>query len=156
MVKLPIRRHKVTMMLIDNGASLNLVTRKTFIEMGLNLKNLTPVHDTFHEIIPGQSSTPVGCIDLEVSCESGDNKCKEVVTFEVTSFDIGYNCILRRPFRLKFMAVIHIAYATLKIPDPKGVITIKTDQRDTLACENARLMHVDDLAKKRPRNRQPR
>jgi hypothetical protein len=156
MVKLPIRRHKVTMMLIDNGASLNLVTRKTFIEMGLNLKDLTPVHDTFHEIIPGQSSTPVGCIDLEVSCESGDNKCKEVLTFEVTSFDIGYNCILRRPFCLKSMAVIHIAYATLKIPDPKGVITIKTDQRDTLACENARLMHAGDLAKKRPKNRQPR
>jgi hypothetical protein len=27
--------------------------RKTFIEMGLNLKDLTPVHDTFHGVIPG-------------------------------------------------------------------------------------------------------
>jgi hypothetical protein len=27
--------------------------RKTFIEMGLNLAKLTPVHDTFHGIIPG-------------------------------------------------------------------------------------------------------
>jgi hypothetical protein len=57
--------------------------------------------------------------------------------FEVANFDIGYNCILRRPFLLKFMAVIHTAYTTMKIPDPKGVITIKVNQRDTLACENA-------------------
>jgi hypothetical protein len=52
-VKIPIRRHKVAKTLIDNGALLNLIMRKTFIEMGLNLSDLTPVHDTFHGIIPG-------------------------------------------------------------------------------------------------------
>jgi hypothetical protein len=52
LVKLPIERHKVARTLIDNEASLNLIMRKTFIKMGLNLKDLTPVHDTFHEIIP--------------------------------------------------------------------------------------------------------
>jgi hypothetical protein len=52
-VKLPIGRHKVAMTLIDNGASLNLIMRKTFIEMGLNLKDLTPVHDMFHGITLG-------------------------------------------------------------------------------------------------------
>jgi hypothetical protein len=48
--------------------------------------------------------------------------------FKVASFNIGYNCILDRPFLLKFIAVIHTAYATIKIPGPKGVITIKADQ----------------------------
>jgi hypothetical protein len=62
--------------------------RKTFIEMGLNLKDLTPVHYIFHGIIPGQSCTPIERIDLEVSCGTGDNKSKEVLTFEVGSFDI--------------------------------------------------------------------
>jgi hypothetical protein len=57
-VKISIRRHKVAKTLIDSGASLNLMMKKTFIEMGLNLSHLTPVHDTFHGIIPGQSSTP--------------------------------------------------------------------------------------------------
>jgi hypothetical protein len=42
MVKIPIGRHKVAMPLIDNGASLNLMMRKTFFEMGLNLVELTP------------------------------------------------------------------------------------------------------------------
>jgi hypothetical protein len=118
---------------ISNGASLNLIMRKTFIEMCLNLKDLALVHDTFHEVIPGQSSTligridlevscgtfhgvipgqsftPIERIDLEVSCGTGDNKHKEMLTFEVASFDIGYNCILGGLFLLKFMVVIHTA-----------------------------------------------
>jgi hypothetical protein len=64
-----------------------------------------------------------------------------MLTFEVVSFDIGDNCILRRPFLLKFMAVIHAAYATIKMPGPKGVITLTSNQRDNLACENATLTH---------------
>jgi hypothetical protein len=73
-IKLSIERHKVAKTLVDNGASLNLIMRKTFFEMRLNLLDLTPVHDTFHGFIPGQSSTPIGRIDLEVSCGTGDNK----------------------------------------------------------------------------------
>jgi hypothetical protein len=96
--------------------------------MGLNLSDLTPVHDKFYGVIPGQSSTPIGCINLEVSYGTGDDKCKEMLTFEVASFNIRYNCIRGRPLLLKFVAVIHTAYATLKIPSPKGIITIKADQ----------------------------
>jgi hypothetical protein len=51
-IKLPIGRHMVAKTLIDNEASLNLIMRKTFIEMGLNLKDLTPMHNTFHGVIP--------------------------------------------------------------------------------------------------------
>jgi hypothetical protein len=93
-------------------------------------------------IILGQLSTPIGCIDLEVSCGSGENKCREMLTFEVASFDIGYNCILGRPFLLKFMTVIHTAYAMIKMSRPKGIITLKSDQRDALACQNAALTHA--------------
>jgi hypothetical protein len=126
-VKILIERHKVAKTLIDSEASLNLIMRKTFIEMGLKLSDLTHVHDTFHGIIPGQASTPIGCIDLEVSCGSGENKCREMLMFEIASFDIGYNYILGRPFLLKFMAVIYTAYATIKMPSPRGVITLKSD-----------------------------
>jgi hypothetical protein len=127
MIKLPIGRHNVAKTIIDNGASLNLIMRKTFIEMSFNLKDLTAVHDTFHRIIPWQSSTPIGRINLKVSYGIGDNKRKEVLTFEVASFDIGYNYIIERPFLLKFITVIHTAYATLKMSGIKGMITIKTD-----------------------------
>jgi hypothetical protein len=57
-LKIPIGRHKVAKTLIDSGASLNLMMRKTFIEMGLNLAELTPVHVTFHKTIPGSRPLP--------------------------------------------------------------------------------------------------
>jgi hypothetical protein len=65
-----------------------------------------------------------------------------MLTFEVASFDIGYNYILGRSFLLKFMAVIHTACATMKMPGSKDVITIKAGQRGALACENATLTHI--------------
>jgi hypothetical protein len=119
-VKIPIRRHKVAKTLIDSGASLNLLMRKIFIEMGLKLSDLTLVHDTFHGIIPGQASTPIGRINMEVSCGIGENKRREMLTFEIANFDIGYNCLLGRPFLLRFMTVIHIASATIKMSVPRG------------------------------------
>jgi hypothetical protein len=51
-----------------------------------------------------------------------------MLTFEAASFDIDNNCILGRPFILKLMVVIHTAYATMKMPSAKGVITMKADQ----------------------------
>jgi hypothetical protein len=46
------------------------------------------------------------------------------------------------------MVVIHNSYVTLKMPSPKGVITIKVDQHDALACENATLTHVERFDEK--------
>jgi hypothetical protein len=63
-----------------------------------------------------------------VSYGLGDNKRREMLTFEVASFDIDYNCILGRPFILKLTVVIHTAYATMKMPSPKGVLIMKADQ----------------------------
>jgi hypothetical protein len=143
-----IERQKVAKTLIDSGTSLNLMMRKTFIEMGLNLAELTPVRDTFHRIILGQSSTLIRRIDLEVSYGTGENKHREMLTFEMASFDIGYNYILGRPFLLKFTTVIHTAYATIKMSGPKGIIIVKSDQRDALACENAALTHTGWFIKK--------
>jgi hypothetical protein len=64
-----------------------------------------------------------------------------MLTFEVASFDIGYNYIIGRHFLLRFMVVIHTVYTTMKMPALKGMITIKVDQRDALTCENATLTH---------------
>jgi hypothetical protein len=56
-VKIPIGWHKVAKTLIDNGASLNLIMKKTFIEMSLNLKDLTPCMIRFTG--SSQSSRPL-------------------------------------------------------------------------------------------------
>jgi hypothetical protein len=87
-IKILIGRHKVAKTLIDSRASLNLIMRRTFIEIGLNLSDLTLILDKFHGVILGQASTPIGRIDLEVSCGIGENKRREMLTSEVASFDI--------------------------------------------------------------------
>jgi hypothetical protein len=46
------------------------------------------------------------------------------------------------------MAVIHTAYATIKMVGPKGVIVCKSDQRDALASENATLTHVGQFSER--------
>jgi hypothetical protein len=91
---------------------------------------------------------PIERIDLEVSCGSGENKHREMLTFKVASFDISYNCILGRPFLLKFMTVIHTAYATIKMPGPKGIITLTSDHRDAIACENVALTQAGKFGNK--------
>jgi hypothetical protein len=98
MVKILISKHNVAKTLIDNGSTLNLIMRHTFMEMGLHLSHLEPVRDTFHDIIPRVSTSPLGWIDLTVICGSRDNKHHETLTLEVDSFDMGYKCILGRHF----------------------------------------------------------
>jgi hypothetical protein len=71
-----------------------------------------------------------------------------MLTFEVASFDIGYNYILGRHVLLKFMAVIHTAYDTIKMSGPKGIIVLKSDQHDALACENTVLTHAGQFDEK--------
>jgi hypothetical protein len=72
----------------------------------------------------------------------------EMLTFEVASFNIRYNRILGRSFLLKFIVVIHTAYAAIKMSGPKGVIILKSDQRDVLACENTTLTHTGRFGEK--------
>jgi hypothetical protein len=53
---------------------------------------------------------------------------------------------------LRFMTVIHTPYATIKMPDPRRVIALKSDQRDALGCENAALTHDRRFGKKEAQN----
>jgi hypothetical protein len=75
-----------------------------------------------------------------------------MLTFVVASFNIRYNYILGRPFLLRFMAVIRTTYSTIKIPGPRGVIILKLDQCNALACENATLTDAGRFSKKEVQN----
>ena len=72
-----------------------------------------------------------------------DNFHTEKLTFDVADFEIAYNMIMGYPMLEKFMAVVHYAYQTLKIPGPKGIITIKGDQRAAIKCDKQSLDTVE-------------
>jgi hypothetical protein len=89
MVKIPIGRHNVVKTLIDSGASLNLMMRKTFIKMGLNFTELTLVHYTFHQIIPGQSSTPSGASTWRYLMEQGTTSVRRCLRLKWLALTSG-------------------------------------------------------------------
>ena len=46
----------------------------------------------------------------------------------------AYHAILGRPALAKFMAVPHYAYLKMKLPGPRGIITISGDNKRSIAC----------------------
>jgi hypothetical protein len=65
-----------------------------------------------------------------------------MLTFEGANFNMGYNCIQGRTILINFMVVIHMAHAIMKLPGPKGAVTIKSNARDELTCNNSVLKKV--------------
>ena len=46
----------------------------------------------------------------------------------------AYHALLGRPALAKFMAVPHYAYLKMKLPGPKGLISVTGDYRRSLDC----------------------
>ncbi|XP_062213705.1 uncharacterized protein LOC133914665 [Phragmites australis] len=126
---------KVFRTLVDEGSSLNLIFTKTLDKMGNQSLELKTEAEPFHDITPNLSTMPLVQIELLVMFGEPDNFCTEKLNFDVVDFKITYNVILGRPMPGRFMAVVHYVYQVLKIPDPKGVITIKGGQCAVVKCD---------------------
>jgi hypothetical protein len=77
---------------------------------------------------------PIGQIDLPVTFGDIRNFRTETLTFEVVGFSGTYHAILGRPAYVKFMAVPNYTYVKLKIPSPKGIITVGPTYRRAYEC----------------------
>jgi hypothetical protein len=110
--------------LIDGGSSINLLYRSSMENLGIPLAQLKPSQLTFHGIVPGRSCTAMGRVHLEVLFGEKGNSHHEPIWFEVVDISSPYHALLGRPALAKFMAVPHYAYLKMKLPGPKGVITV--------------------------------
>ena len=110
--------------LMDGGSSLNIMYAHTLELMGIGLNKLRPSKSPFHGVALGKRVHPLGQVDLPVFFGTAANFRKEVLTFEVVGFRGSYHPILGRPCYAKFMAIPNYTYLKLKMPGPKGVITI--------------------------------
>src|SRR4051812_1765254 len=79
---------------------------------------------TFHGIVPGKAVYPLGKISLAVVFGNESNFRKETLDFEVVDWRSQYHATLRQPAFAGFMAVPHYTYLKLKMPGPRGVITM--------------------------------
>ena len=79
---------------------------------------------TFKGVIPGVEAHCTGSITLEVVFGSPDNFQSEELIFDIVPFRNGYHVLLGRTAFARFNAVPHYAYLKLKMPGPRGVITV--------------------------------
>jgi hypothetical protein len=84
-------------------------------------------------------------IALPVTFGTREIFCKENIQFEVTNFETAYNAFMGRPTLSKFMAIPHYAYLVLKMPGPRGVISIKGDVKRAFNCDKENCEIVDRL-----------
>jgi hypothetical protein len=77
----------------------------------------------------------VGQIDLPVCFGTAAKFGKEVLTFEVVGFRGTYHTIIRCPGYAKFMAIPNYMYLKLKMPGPKGVITVSSSYKHANECD---------------------
>ena len=114
-------------------------------------------YTTFHDIVPGRKAYPIGKVTLPVTFGTPANFRTERIVFELVPFDSPYHCVLGRQAFAKFMAAPHYAYNTMKLPGPRGVITIHGDPDMAAECEAkgaeladaviaAEANHTDELA----------
>jgi hypothetical protein len=106
-------------------------------KLGIPEIQLKPTRLTFHGIVPGHSCTPMGRIELEVLFGGKDNHRREPIWFEVVDLNNPYHALLGRPALAKFMAVPHYAYLKMKLPGPRGVITVTGCYKKSIECARA-------------------
>ena len=109
---------------MDGGSSLNLLYQDTVRKMGIDHSVIKPTKATFRGVIPGVEASCTGSIALEVVFGSPDNYRTEELIFEIVPFHSDYQALLARTAFARFNAVPHYAYRKLKMPGPRGVITV--------------------------------
>jgi hypothetical protein len=110
---------------MDAGSGINLIYTKTLWEMHISLEFLKPTNCSFHGIVLRSANYPLGRIALNVYFRNRQNYRREKLDFEIIDWPSQYHAILGSPAFLRFMAVPHYTYLVLKMPGPKGIITIK-------------------------------
>jgi hypothetical protein len=79
----------------------------------------------------------MGRVQLEVLFGKKGNSHCEPIWFEVEDISSPYHELLGHPALAKFMVVLHYAYLKMKLPGPRGVITVSGCFNKSLACTEA-------------------
>ena len=130
-----INGYHLTRVLMDGGSGLNLIYQDTVHKMGIHPTKISHSNTTFKGVIPGTEARCMGSLLLEVVFGSSDNFRSEKLTFYIAPFRSGYQALLGRAAFARFNAVPHYASVNLKMPDPRGTITVSGNTELALRME---------------------
>ena len=77
----------------------------------------------------------MGSLPLEVVFDSPNNFQSEELLFDIAPFRSCYHALLGRTTFARFNAVPHYAYLKLKMPGPRGIITVNGNMERSLRTE---------------------
>ena len=103
--------------------------------MGIDPSRIKPTKTTFKGVIPGVEACCTGSIILEVVFGSPDKFRSDELIFDIVPFHSGYHALLGRTAFARFNVVPHYAYLKLKMPGPRGVITVNGNMDRALRTE---------------------
>jgi hypothetical protein len=120
---------------MDGGSSLNLIYTDTLRKIKIPIDKLLLTETSFHGIVPGKPTYPLGVIHLDIIFGTPANFRKEKIEFEVVDWPSQYHAILGRPAFSRFMAVPHYAYLKLRMPANRGPLTISGSFARSKNCD---------------------
>ena len=103
--------------------------------MGIDPSRIKPTKTTFKGVVTGVEARCSGSITLDVVFGSPDNFRSEELIFDIVPFRSGYHALLGRTAFSRFNAAPHYAYLKLKMPGPRGVITVSGNTERSLRTE---------------------
>jgi hypothetical protein len=104
--------------------------------MDFDFNKMTACDEPFYRVVPGKAAYPIGHVCLLVTFGTKENFCTKYLTFEVADFRSSYHAILRRPMLAKFMTIPHHTYLIMKMPAPKGILSVLGDIMVSYNCES--------------------
>jgi hypothetical protein len=122
---------KLYHVLIDGGATLNLISLATFKKLQILMGKLQS--SCLFSGVCSVSVMPRGCISLPVKLGTIENFRTKSILFCVADVNLLFNTILGRLALYQFITVAHYGYLVLKISSPNGVLKIWGDC-DAGAC----------------------
>jgi hypothetical protein len=131
---------------MDGGSSFNIIYAETLGLLGVDLSMIRAGTAPFHGIVPGKRVLPLRQLDLPVCFGTPSNFRKETLTFEVVGFRGTYHVVLGRLCYAKFMAVPNYTYLKLKMPGPKGTITVGSTYRHAYECNVECVEYAEAIA----------
>ena len=129
--------YHLTRVLTDGGSSLNLIYEDIVRRMGINPSRISQSNTTFEWVIPCVESYSRSSVILEVTFGSPGNSRSEELLFIIAPFQSDYHAVLERTAFARFNALPHYGYLTLKMPGPRGIISVNGNIKRSLRAEES-------------------
>ena len=107
--------------------------------MGIDPTKIRRSSTSFKGVTPGLYAKCTGSVLLVVVFVSSDNLRREKLIFHIAPFKGSHQALLGREVFARFNAIPHYASLTLKMPGPRGIISLKGSSECSSTTENVRL-----------------